>query len=351
MSSFFSLIISIYYCVFIFSSKCVTITIDTTNTSGPSLIDEFLSITIDAGLASHWGAIDFQDTKVNTLAAGIGPAYFRYGGTSGDETVYDTNGTITNKHQNLVWPSQTLNMSELSQLVDFAARNNWKFVFGLDAQERYSNNTWNPSNSMALMTNIVKSNEYSSKNPLIYGYELSNEPDIYPDKKMPYNVSAKQLAMDFRTLYNVINDNVYANSEYKPFIWGCDTSDDRKTEFQYLGEFANNSDPKVLNALTFHHYYGAGKLQNLSTFIDPTVLDDLVGVIDNVLQIQQSAPNHFPVILGETSSGYNGGAVNLSQSFVAGFMVCYVTHVVCFFFTELCVHSGWINLDYAVLMV
>ena len=52
-----------------------------TDVPGPTLVDEFLSITIDAGLASHWGSFDFSSPLVNTLAKGVSPCIFRYGGT------------------------------------------------------------------------------------------------------------------------------------------------------------------------------------------------------------------------------------------------------------------------------
>ena len=58
----------------------------------PSICDEFLSITIDAGLSLHWSNFDFSNTRMNTLAKGLGPAFFRYGGSHGDGTIYNTNG-------------------------------------------------------------------------------------------------------------------------------------------------------------------------------------------------------------------------------------------------------------------
>ena len=49
-------------CLSIMASTCLhatTFKIDT-RTPGPALIDEFLSITVDSGLAGHWNEFDFN---------------------------------------------------------------------------------------------------------------------------------------------------------------------------------------------------------------------------------------------------------------------------------------------------
>eukprot|EP01084_Bolivina_argentea_P208537 355505_1 len=315
---------TVYNLMVITITTSVTFTIDTTNTSGPNLVDEYLSVAIDTYFLSRadanpndWSMLD--DEKVNTLAKGLSPTYFRFGGTYGDTTIYDTDGSITNSKS---WPKETLNMTELSNLIDFSSRNGWQMVFGLDAQERFpSNNTWNPTNSIELMKKVIHSNKYSTNNPLIYGYELSNEPNAYPHngEGFPYNVTAKQLANDFKTLYNVINENVYSSSNYKPFIWGCDTSNGDGPHFPYLGTFGNHSNHKMINGLSWHFYYGSSSSMNISTFISPMELDILIKYLQGIVQIK--ANNGFTTyILGETGCGWGGGVKNLSDTFIAGFM-------------------------------
>ena len=224
-------------------SNAASFTINT-DKAGATLIDEFLSITIDAGLASHWQSFDFSSTLVNTLAKGISPAYFRYGGNAQDYTIYDTNGSITAP------PSQnTLNMSQFSTLADFAQRNGWKFIFGLNAQERFANNTWNPSNSKDLMMKIIQ----SGRDDLVIGYELGNEPNAYNEHAGFVNVSAQQNAKDFQVLYQLINNDVYKNASYKPLIWGCDTTRPGMTDGYLEGFLSNLSNPKqIVNAATWY---------------------------------------------------------------------------------------------------
>ncbi|XP_016361570.1 heparanase-like [Sinocyclocheilus anshuiensis] len=74
------------------------------------------------------------------------------------------------------------------------------------------------------------------------------------------------------------------------------------------------------SACTWHHYYVNGRDTSLHDFLDPEVLDTLATKINEVLEIVESVSPGKKVWLGETSSAYGGGAVGLSDTFVAGFM-------------------------------
>ena len=237
------LVVAIKISISLAGPQATSFTIDT-DKAGPTLVDEFLSITIDAGLAGHWDKFDFSSTLVNTLAKGLSPVYFRYGGTSEDETTYDTNGKITGSKLS----DAVLNLTEFSILADFAQKNGWKFVFGLNLQERFANNTWDPSNSRDLMMKIIE----SGRDNLIIGYELGNEPDLYSRHSDFMNVSAQQNAKDFETLYKLINDDVYKNANYTPFIWGCDIA----YQFYYLRPYlANITNKNILQGATWFDVY------------------------------------------------------------------------------------------------
>ena len=331
-----------------------------THQSGPLISDEFLSVTIDASLASHWDAVDFDSIKLNTLAKGLSPLYFRYGGTSQDQTSYDTSGTITSKkihvHPNIDANSnstsekatrsidynvntQILNMSEFSTLTTFSLNNNWKFVFGLNAQQRFStNNSWNQTQTSLLIDKLITSEINSNTNKL-YAFELANEPDSYKFETKKDNfvyISPKQLARDYYTLYKLIytkfmlslnNVNTF---NYKPNIFGCDVShspvflDAFVQELKTI-EIQNNmrnsiNQTTILNGITWHHYYVNSDTATFADFISIPVLDSLIPELNLSMSIGRGYDPNIPVILGETSSCWNGGAKNLSSSFVAGFM-------------------------------
>eukprot|EP01084_Bolivina_argentea_P159437 277674_1 len=284
-----------------------------TDTSGPELIDEFLSVTIDAQLVGQWNLnkFNFSSTLVNTLAKGLSPSYFRFGGSSQDEIVYNTNNNISLLSNDTT--KYTLNMSQFSTIAHFAKRNNWKFIFGLNNQQRHANNTWNPLNAQALMNKIIE----STTQDLVIGYELGNEPDLYEVDSYFMDISPKQLSKDFAVLYDLIHNKVYKNTTYKPFIWGCDIC----CHAAYLSEFLQHSNPKIIAGVTWHQYYGNAQHFTLSDFISVQHMDSLMQrITDSLYVVHNSLSNDSFDILGETASTSSGGNTNLSSSFVAGFL-------------------------------
>ncbi|KAF7641479.1 hypothetical protein LDENG_00280340 [Lucifuga dentata] len=76
----------------------------------------------------------------------------------------------------------------------------------------------------------------------------------------------------------------------------------------------------AINACTWHHYYVNGRDTSLEDFLDPEVLDTLALKISEVMETVKLLSPGKTVWLGETSSAYGGGALGLSDTFVAGFM-------------------------------
>eukprot|EP01084_Bolivina_argentea_P020429 37982_1 len=292
--------------------NAITFYIDTM-TSGPKLIDEFLSVAIDARLEGNVFEFDFNSTIVNTLAFGLSPSYFRYGGTSQDMTIYDINGTITTYSET----QQILNLTEFSLIADFAQRNKWKLIFGLNAQQRFqNNNSWNSTNSAELIDKIIE----SARDDLVIGYELGNEPDNYcrGASKGFVNVTPKQLSQDFITLHNLIN-NIYKNSSYTPIIWGCDIAYNFSYLQQFLQQYSNNN--SILSAVTWHYYYGSGINWTVTDYLSIERMDHMISQINESLEIvHETLTNETFVILDETATAYNAKTSNLSSGFVAGFM-------------------------------
>eukprot|EP01084_Bolivina_argentea_P171960 297907_1 len=311
MSCFNSLLI-------LLSTIVTTLIADTTFTievtiAGPTIVDEFVSVTIDAGLSEHWSLFNFSSSKANTLAKGLGPAYFRYGGSHEDGTVYDTSGTITSIKQ--AQDQSVLNMKQFSQLADFAQRASWKFVFALNEfGERASDGTWNYTNAKDLMIKIVES---KNKN-LVYGFELGNEPDLKKNK--PNAVSADQLAKDFEILYATIQtvwNNASQTGLIKPLIWGPDSC---CGNWNYMQTFLKSSSQyQHLNGVTWHQYDCSGGTYTLQQFIDIKYMDALIGLINNTFNWIHSDYGNVLNVMGETGPANHGGAQNLTDSYVAGF--------------------------------
>ena len=342
-----------------------------TNVSGPGqerMIPEYLSVTIGASLTEstqNWDAFDWNNTLVNTLAKGISPLFWRYGGTNADRVTYNITRPISSSmsliHQKSYSTvtdilagdksddlTDVLNSDRLSTMADFAIRNNWKWIFGLNVQKRknITNDNpfgiWDSTNAQKLINGFLESDNNNIKN-IIYGFELGNEPNTYPEHSDFLNITSQVLANDFLILKNTL-DSIYNISDSndnnnnggfsitRPVIFGCDiaTSGD-----VYLKGFLNassilskkyNNNKAILDGITWHHYYGNSDTYTLQDFISPHVLDSLMKRLNETIYIAHESEmynnvyNNTNMYLGETSSTYNGGVGNLSSSFVAGFM-------------------------------
>ena len=357
------------------------------NESGPGnsfMIPEFLSITLDAGLGKNtqdWARFGFNQTLMNTLAHGLAPLYFRYGGTSGDQATYNITGPIktstnkkiddidintnntnfnngdlntnyTSKLSQTMVTTFPLTSSMLSTMAEFVVRNEWQWIFGLNAQMRTNitnknpNGVWDTTNAKLLINAFLDSGNDDISN-IFYAFELGNEPDAYPKKDTYYNLTFDQVAQDLYQLYNLVDFLYSAHSLTPPKLFGCDIS----YQWYYMKPFLNecaiiaaqeqessvetgasnsNNNNMFLDGITWHHYYGAGDKYTLADFISVDVLDKLFTPLGKAIAARDESYGskndngavfaNTPVILGETSSTYGGGTSNLSDSFAAGFM-------------------------------
>lgn len=71
---------------------------------------------------------------------------------------------------------------------------------------------------------------------------------------------------------------------------------------------------------SFSSYYVNGRSATREDFLSPEVLDSFATAIHDVLEIVEATVPGKKVWLGETSSAYGGGAPQLSNTYVAGFM-------------------------------
>eukprot|EP01084_Bolivina_argentea_P086961 157131_1 len=297
-----------------------------TNVVGPSIQNEFLSFALDAYLPHHWNAFDFDSPLINTLAQGLSPVYLRYSGNDADQTYYDTSSNITNIVNNKYQHgggnyTQTLNMTQFSILTNFARINNWKFIFGLNAQDRFDhNNSWDPTNSIQLIDQIIEYYQNNDQHNIVYAFELGNEPNNYNNSKMQSDnftvVTSQQMAKDFNTLYDIIHTKFSNIPSLKPKIFGCDAT---HKGMHYLQTFMQNiGNQKILDTMTWHHYFGDGSTATLSDFIDIQLMDTLIPFINQSLSIAISYSK--PVYIGESGTFYNDFSNTLASSFAAGFM-------------------------------
>ncbi|XP_042567373.1 heparanase-like [Cyprinus carpio] len=157
--------------------------------------------------------------------------------------------------------------------------------------------------------------KYCESRQYVMSWELGNEPNSY-EKKAGIRVDGYQLGQDFVHLHQILQQSAVYNSTG---LYGPDVSQPRDHRRDLLTGFLETG-AKAITACTWHHYYVNGRDTSLEDFLDPEVLDTLATKINEVLEIVESASPGKKVWLGETSSAYGGGAVGLSDTFVAGFM-------------------------------
>ncbi|XP_066501318.1 heparanase isoform X2 [Hoplias malabaricus] len=304
-------------------------------------VDErFLSVAIDASLMSEPKFMSLLGSpKLRTLSRALTPAFLRFGGTKQDfmkfirQREYFTARHSCDRFELLPlleeklkqeWALQALKLNlqeilgkfdeeyfsedEVDLLYAFANCSGFDLIFGLNALLRTPDNVWDSRNAELLM-NYCESRHY------IMSWELGNEPNSY-EKKAGITVDGYQLGQDFLNLHKILKKSkTYSSSK----LYGPDISQPRDHRKYLLPGFLKTAN-SAIDACTWHHYYVNGRDTSLEEFIDPEVLDSLAVKINVVLETVRSVSPGKRVWLGETSSAYGGGAMDLSDTFVAGFM-------------------------------
>ncbi|CAL9682473.1 unnamed protein product [Knipowitschia caucasica] len=303
----------------------------------------FLSLTVDASLASEEKFLFLLgSSKVRALASALTPAFLRFGGTRQDFMVFSPQGVrgsalppaagvcgtglpswfedklkkewikqqILLKREDLQKKYRRVKFTEttIDQLYSFTNCSGMELIFGLNALLRTPDNRWNSSNAQALM-------HYCASRQYEMSWELGNEPNSY-EKKAGIRVDGFQLGEDFVHLRKIMADSKFYNNSR---LYGPDVGQPRDHRIDILDGFLQ-SGSEAIDACTWHHYYVNGRDTSLEDFLDPEVLDTLTLKTNEVFQKVKGVSPLKKVWLGETSSAYGGGALGLSNTFVAGFM-------------------------------
>uniref|UniRef100_H3APX2 Heparanase n=1 Tax=Latimeria chalumnae TaxID=7897 RepID=H3APX2_LATCH len=316
-----------------------------------SVSHSFLSVAIDTNLATNPEYITFlgRSQKLRTLASGLSPAYLRFGGTKADFLIFDPQKPATVPEE-FYWKQQlrkggcqlnsiptkvedylksqwlldekllikemsenvykevTITRSTVDMLYNFANCCGFHLIFGLNALMRDANSKWNSSNAKQLLN-------YCASKQFNMSWELGNEPNSYK-KKAGFRVSGTQLGEDFLYLHKLLS--TYSSFKHTG-LFGPDVGQPKKrTKFLLEGFLKKGG--KVIDAVTWHHYYLNGREATKNEFLSPEVLDSLVSKIQEVFQVVNETVPGKKVWLGETSSAFGGGAPKLSDTYAAGFM-------------------------------
>lgn len=140
---------------------------------------EFLSVTVDASEIGHnFSGLDLRSEKFLGMAKALSPAVLRFGGTAEDYITYNMSSSHVSCTSNCCLEAhgmdraydgaeQIMNSQQWDSLNMFAEAVGFKLIFGLNAQKRHSDGSWDPSNAVQLI-------EYSKTKGYEVNYELGN---------------------------------------------------------------------------------------------------------------------------------------------------------------------------------
>ncbi|XP_051900851.1 heparanase [Pristis pectinata] len=308
----------------------------------------FLSVALDASLLRQHALDLLRSEKLITLTRALSPGYLRFGGTGADFVLFEPNDTrfspydhswkspktqddclsllplklekylmhlwslkaplmVKNEFQN-DFKNITISGGSLDTLYSFASCSGLHLIFGLNALLR-KNHVWDSSNAQKLL-------KYCAWKQYNMSWELGNEPNSFR-RKAGIKVRGTQLGKDFQHLYSLLH--MFRTFNHTG-LYGPDIGQPRKHPIITMLKGFLETGGKVLDAVTWHHYYVNGRNTSLKDFLSPQVLDSLVWRIKEILKVVAKTVPGKKVWLGETSSAFGGGAPDLSDKFVAGFM-------------------------------
>ncbi|XP_029371479.1 heparanase isoform X2 [Echeneis naucrates] len=326
-------------------SESLDMTVDLDLTTMIRRVDpRFLSVTIDASLAEEEKFMKLLSSpKIRTLAGALSPAFLRFGGTRQDFMVFSPQSSLQDsrfsavascedldlppgleKHLKEDWTLQQVVLlqedlqrkyrrlkfteSTVDLLHAFANCSGLDLIFGLNALLRSADHSWNSSNANVLL-------RYCESRNYRMSWELGNEPNSF-EKKAGVRVDGYQLGLDFTRLREMMSQSkLYRDAG----LYGPDVGQPHGHRIDIMQGFLK-SGADAIDAFTWHHYYVNGRDTTLEDFLDPDILDSLTLKTRDVLEKVDLVSPGKAVWLGETSSAYGGGAVGLSDTFVAGFM-------------------------------
>jgi hypothetical protein len=328
--------------------------------------DSFVSVTMDTGgLASGYASADLESADVINLARAMAPAYLRLSGGMADglgfrQTDDEDAGAaaqVVLPHARpphvrhcvggdcgncdaanrpggppaVAIPSQPdawFNRSSWRRINTFAAAAGLKIVFGLNSKARARTDTpWDGRFGMAALINWT-----TTQPPSLYpvvGWQLGNEPDLFCRSNqtiLPALLAADNIALR-RRLRSLAGGQAYRISGPHTAgigdrITNSTTGNPQAIYLHYFAQLANNLSEigggDVLDELSFHQYYFKGPTGHAAQFIDVATLDTLSPKIKTAMA-HAAVARHGAVQLGETSSAYDGGTPNVSDSFASTF--------------------------------
>ncbi|XP_062515095.1 heparanase-like isoform X2 [Corticium candelabrum] len=256
--------------------------------------------------------------RFTSLVRGLSPAYWRVGGTEGQEVSYYSTqsecksaGIENGEHMKKDFEPLCLTQIEWDELNGLVVKTNTTLLFDLSNIKRHKDGTWNYSNVEKLLN-------YSAAKGYNIAWQLGNEPHAYPDH-FNVTVEPKQSVDDFKTLRKFVRARqiIVGLESTNPYEVKSDVEN-----YEYLTQWISSGGLQFVNALSWHQYFIRNPNPTVEQMHNASILDSLLLSI----QTLKSCTKGYKVDywLTETGSILGSDAVhNISGSYAAGFMWLY----------------------------
>ncbi|XP_064112393.1 uncharacterized protein LOC135219502 [Macrobrachium nipponense] len=275
----------------------------------------------DEEFHSHYGVkpkSDSTDSSYDLLAAIFSSVNRKASLFLNDEPTQLDDEDLSHDH----FTNFTMTADDLITLTDFAEDVGMTLLFDVNQLYRTPDRLeWDPTNARRIFHDVAARNR-----SLIW--QLGNEPNAY-HHVFGLTLSGQEDASDFEKFHQELK--AYFDH---PIIVGPDVtrpqakhdSPDDELEsgtmihpVEFLQDFLMNI--KIsLAAITWHHYYIDGRTATIEDFISADLFDELAYSITQIIHVRDQLAPGTPIWLTETSSAFGGGAKNLSNRYIDGFL-------------------------------
>ncbi|CAL4121241.1 unnamed protein product [Meganyctiphanes norvegica] len=232
---------------------------------------------------------------------------------------YDDQGS-SYEYRSLNYTNYTMIGDDLNDLLEFVDAVNMTLLWDMNHFYREADGGWDPTNARMIIE------EVSRKSPNVI-WQLGNEPNSYA-AHTEFSITGHQDALDYgvfrRELLSVFPEVT---------IVGPDTTHPRIKEDRISDEFGFRSDPvdfqrefltygnQDIDVVSWHQAWILESITStVEDFMDPNLMDVLIKQLDAMVVVRDELAPGKPIWLTETSSAVGGGAPEMSNRYVAGFL-------------------------------
>ncbi|XP_045129973.1 hyaluronoglucuronidase-like isoform X2 [Portunus trituberculatus] len=286
--------------------------------------DVFLSLALSPRLMQRgWLNFNTSSPRLLGIVSALSPAILRVGGSAANFVTYDPRDTPTSGDnengghgaggQETEGQEGTADNQEVTDEEGFRSR-----CYDREfSTPTFTNFTITQPNSYKHKFGIVMSGEQTARDYGVLSKILKetcpSAPLAGPDVTRPKKHHDKRLrSRHHHRHHRQRHSNTTRSSPEGAAGVGTDAVD-------YLESFLNASTFN-LSALTWHQYYVSGHEAVVADFMDPDVMNQLTWQVEQVVAVRDRLAPGRPIWLTETGSASGGGAPDMSDTFVGGFL-------------------------------